>query len=156
MLSDFKAFVTRGNVVDLAVAFILGAAFTTIIRSFVDDIIMPPIGLLFGDVDFANLYATLKEGAPAGPYASLAEAQAAGAITMNYGLFINAIVAFVIVAFALFLVVRWAVRLQRPPTAPAAPVTRECPYCFTPVKLEATRCPACTSDLTPAVGAAGA
>jgi large conductance mechanosensitive channel len=147
MLKEFKAFIMRGNVLDLAVGIIIGAAFGTIIKSLVDDVIMPPIGLALGNVDFSNLFVLLKEGAKAAPpYASLADAKAAGAVTINYGQFINNLVTFIIVAFAVFLVVRAANRL-RPPEASAAPNTRDCPYCRMPIPVAATRCPQCTSDL---------
>jgi large conductance mechanosensitive channel len=147
MLKEFKAFIMRGNVLDLAVGIIIGAAFGTIVKSLVDDIIMPPIGLALGNVDFANLFLLLKEGAKAAPpYASLADAKAAGAVTINYGQFINNLVTFLIVAFAIFLVVRVANRL-RPPEAAAAPNTRDCPYCRMPIPVAATRCPQCTSEL---------
>ena len=147
MFKEFKAFIMRGNVLDLAVGIIIGAAFGTIVKSLVDDVIMPPVGLALGNVDFANLFVVLKEGAKgAAPYATLADAKAAGAVTLNYGLFINNIVTFIIVAFAVFLVVRTANRL-RPPEAAAAPNTRDCPYCRMPIPAGATRCPQCTSDL---------
>jgi large conductance mechanosensitive channel len=147
MFKEFKAFIMRGNVLDLAVGIIIGAAFGTIVKSLVDDVIMPPIGLALGNVDFSNLFVVLKEGAKAAaPYATLADAKAAGAVTLNYGLFINNVVTFLIVAFAVFLVVRTANRL-RPPEAAAAPNTRDCPYCRMPVPVGATRCPQCTSDL---------
>lgn len=147
MLKEFKAFVMRGNVLDLAVGIIIGAAFGSIVKSFVDDVIMPPIGLALGNVDFADLFVILKEGPKAAaPYASLADAQAAGAVTINYGMFINNIVTFLIVAFAVFLVVRAANRL-RPPEAAAAPNTKDCPYCRMAIPVAATRCPQCTSEL---------
>jgi large conductance mechanosensitive channel len=147
MLKEFKAFVMRGNVLDLAVGIIIGAAFGTVVKSLVDDVIMPPVGLALGDVDFANLFVVLKEGAKAAPpYASLADAKAAGAVTVNYGVFINNVVTFIIVAFAVFLVVRSANRL-RPPEAAAAPNTKDCPYCRMPIPAGASRCPECTSDL---------
>ena len=147
MLKEFKAFIMRGNVLDLAVGIIIGAAFGTIVKSLVDDVIMPPIGLALGNVDFSNLFLLLKEGAKAAPpYASLADAKAAGAVTINYGQFINNVVTFLIVAFAIFLVVRAANRL-RPPEAAEAPNTRDCPYCRMPIPVAATRCPQCTSDL---------
>jgi large conductance mechanosensitive channel len=147
MFKEFKAFIMRGNVLDLAVGIIIGAAFGTIVKSLVDDVIMPPIGLALGNVDFSNLFVVLKEGAKAAaPYATLGDAKAAGAVTLNYGLFINNIVTFLIVAFAIFLVVRTANRL-RPPEAAAAPNTRDCPYCRMPIPVGATRCPQCTSDL---------
>jgi large conductance mechanosensitive channel len=147
MLKEFKAFIMRGNVLDLAVGIIIGAAFGTIVKSLVDDLIMPPIGLALGNVDFTNLFVVLKEGAKAaGPYASLADAKAAAAVTWNYGVFINNLVTFLIVAFAVFLVVRSANRL-RPPEAAAAPNTKDCPYCRMPIPVGATRCPECTSEL---------
>jgi large conductance mechanosensitive channel len=144
MLKEFKAFVLRGNVLDLAVGIIIGAAFGTIVKSLVDDVIMPPIGLALGGVDFANLFLLLKPG-PKGPppYATLAEAQSAGAVTVNYGTFINNVVTFLIVAFVIFLIVRMANRL-RPPEAVAA---RDCPYCRMSIPLSAVRCPHCTSEL---------
>ena len=147
MLKEFKAFVMRGNVLDLAVGIIIGAAFGTIVKSLVDDVIMPPVGLALGNVDFSDLFLLLKEGAKAAPpYASLADAKAAGAVTINYGQFINNVVTFIIVAFAVFLVVRAANRL-RPPEAAEAPNTRDCPYCRMPIPVAATRCPQCTSEL---------
>ncbi|MBA3760361.1 MAG: large conductance mechanosensitive channel protein MscL [Gemmatimonadota bacterium] len=147
MFKEFKAFVMRGSVLDLAVGIIIGAAFGTIVKSLVDDIIMPPIGLALGDVDFANLFVLLKEGPKAPPpYATLADAHTAGAVTLNYGTFINNLVTFVIVAFVIFLVVRTANRL-RPPEAAAAPNTKDCPYCRMPIPVSAVRCPHCTSEL---------
>jgi large conductance mechanosensitive channel len=147
VLKEFKAFIMRGNVLDLAVAFIMGGAFGTIVKSLVDDIIMPPIGLALGNVDFSDLFVMLKEGtkAPA-PYSSLAEAQAAGAVTMNYGVFINSIISFLIVALAVFLLVRAANRMK-PAEAAAAPSTKDCPYCRMAIPVGATRCPQCTSEL---------
>ena len=146
MLKEFKAFVMRGNVLDLAVGIIIGASFGTIVKSLVDDIIMPPIGLALGNVDFANLFVLLKPGlkAPA-PYATVADAQAAGAVTINYGNFVNNVVTFIIVAFVVFLIVRIANRLK--PQDAAAPSTKDCPYCRMPIPVSATRCPHCTSDL---------
>lgn len=147
MFKEFKAFVMRGSVLDLAVGIIIGAAFGTIVKSLVDDIIMPPIGLALGDVDFANLFVLLKEGPKAPPpYATLADAHTAGAVTLNYGTFINNLVTFVIVAFVIFLVVRTANRL-RPPEAAAAPNTKDCPHCRMPIPVSAVRCPHCTSEL---------
>jgi large conductance mechanosensitive channel len=147
MLDEFKKFIMRGNVLDLAVGIIIGAAFGAIVKSLVDDIIMPPIGLALGNVDFSDLFILLKEGpkAPA-PYATVADAQAAGAVTLNYGLFVNQIVSFLIVAFAVFLLVRAVNRFQ--PSAPAAtPITKDCTYCKTAIPVGAVRCPNCTSDL---------
>lgn len=148
MLREFREFALRGNVVDMAVGIVIGAAFSTIVKSLVEDIIMPPVGLLLGGVDFANLFILLKAGSPAGPYASLAEAQAAGAVTVNYGVFINAIISFLIVAFVLFLLIRSINRLKREEeTPPAEPTTKECPYCLSTVPIKATRCAYCTSEL---------
>jgi large conductance mechanosensitive channel len=148
MLKDFKEFVMRGNVVDMAVGIVIGVAFGAVIKSLVADVIMPPIGLLLGKVDFSNLFITLKAGKVAGPYVSLAAAQAAGAVTLNLGLFINTIVSFVIVAFAVFLLVRGINQLRREQEAPpAAPTTKECPYCLSEIPLKASRCPHCTSEL---------
>ena len=145
MLKEFKAVAMRGNVLDLAVGFILGGAFGTIVKSLVDDVIMPPIGLALGHVDFKNLFTVLKAGKTPGPYASLADAQAAGAVTVNYGLFINSIITFLIVAFAVFLIVRAANRLT--PAEAAAPTTKDCQFCRRPIPIGAVRCPECTSQL---------
>jgi large conductance mechanosensitive channel len=142
MLKDFKAFLMRGNVVDLAVALVIGAAFGAIITSLVNDILMPPIGLALKGVDFTNLFVSLTGQS----YASLAAAKAAGAPTLNYGLFLNAIINFVIVAFAMFLVIRQTARFFPPPPPPAS-TTRDCPYCLSAVPLKATRCAHCTSEL---------
>jgi large conductance mechanosensitive channel len=141
MLSDFKEFASRGSVVDLAVGVIIGAAFGKIVSSFVSDILMPPLGLVLGEVDFSDLFINLSGT----HYASLAAAKTAGAATINYGAFINNVIDFLIVAMVIFLMVRGINRLRRP--APAAPTTRDCPYCVTPIPLRATRCPACTSQL---------
>jgi large conductance mechanosensitive channel len=146
MLKEFKEFAMRGNVIDLAVGVIIGAAFGAIVKSLVDDILMPVLGLLLGNADFTNLFIVLREGATAGPYETLALAQEAGAVTVNYGLFINALVGFVIVAFAIFLLIRSINRLQREEEAPPAePTTKECLYCFSEIPIKATRCPNCTS-----------
>jgi large conductance mechanosensitive channel len=146
MFKEFKEFIMRGNVLDLAVGFIIGGAFGTIVKSLVDDVIMPPIGLALGNVDFSNLFVLLKEGGKAPPpYASLADAQAAGAVTLNYGVFFNSVIAFLIIALAVFLVVRVANRM-RPPAKPPV-TTRDCPYCKMPIPVGATRCPECTSEL---------
>ena len=147
MWSDFKAFIMRGNVLDLAVGVIIGAAFGTVVKSMVDDVIMPPVGLAIGGVDFSNLFVVLKEGAAAAaPYASLAEAKAAGAVTLNYGAFINTIITFLIIALAVFMLVRIVSRLHRHP-APPPPDTKSCPQCATAIPLAAKRCPNCTSQL---------
>ncbi len=150
MGKDFKAFIMRGNVVDMAVGIIIGAAFGAIITSLVRDIIMPPIGLALGNVDFTNLFALLKEGAAApGPYASLADAQAAGAVTINYGVFINTIIIFLIIALVVFfLIVRPISKMTVKKPAPAGPpTTKECPYCKSTININASRCPNCTSQL---------
>ena len=148
MLKEFKEFAMRGNVVDMAVGIVIGAAFGTIVKSFVDDVLMPPIGLLLGGVDFSNLFAVVKEGAPAGPYASLVDAQTAGAVTLNYGLFINTVISFLIVAFAVFMVVKAMNAIKRQEEAPAAePTTKTCEFCQTEIPIKATRCPHCTSQL---------
>jgi large conductance mechanosensitive channel len=150
MLQDFKTFITRGNVIDMAVGIIIGIAFGLVVNSLVKDIIMPPIGLALGNVDFTNLFVTLKEGLTPGPYPSLAAAQQAGAVTINYGTFINAIVNLLIIAAAVFfLIVRPIAKLQarKKVEEPAAPATKECPYCFTSIPIKASRCPNCTSEL---------
>jgi large conductance mechanosensitive channel len=150
MLKDFKAFIMRGSVVDLAVGVIIGAAFGSIVKSLVDDILMPPIGLATGGIDFANKFIVLKEGAKAAaPYASLADAKAAGAVTMNYGLFVNQTVTFLIVAAAIFLVVKLVARLQARVlvAVPTAPSSKGCPFCATQIPIAAKRCPNCTSQL---------
>ena len=146
MLKEFKAFAMRGNVLDLAVGIIIGGAFGTIVKSLVDDVIMPPIGLALGNVDFSSLFLLLKAGDKAPPpYSTLAEAHAAGAVTVNYGLFVNSIITFLIIAFAVFLIVRAANRLK--PSDADAPSTKDCPYCRMAIPVGATRCPQCTSDL---------
>jgi large conductance mechanosensitive channel len=143
---DFKAFALRGNVVDMAVGIIIGGAFGTIVKSMVEDVIMPPIGLLLGNVDFSDKLAVLRAGADPGPYATVAAAKEAGAVTLNYGSFVTNVVSFVIVAFAVFLLVRAMVRLQQPAPAPA-PANKTCPFCQSSIPLKATRCPQCTSQL---------
>ena len=146
-MKEFKAFAMRGNVVDMAVGIIIGAAFGAIVKSLVDDVIMPPIGMLLGNVDFSNLFIVLKEGvAAAAPYASLADAKKAGAVTINYGIFVNSMISFVIVAFAVFLLIKNINKLSKD-EAPAAPVTKECPFCASAIAIKATRCPHCTSEL---------
>lgn len=148
MLKEFKEFAMRGNVVDMAIGIIMGAAFGTIVNSLVQDVIMPPIGLLLGNVDFSNIFAVIKEGKVAGPYASVAAAKAAGAVTINFGVFVNTIISFILIAFAVFLLVRTINKLRRQEEAPPpAPTTKECTYCFSLIPMKATRCPNCTSEL---------
>lgn len=147
MLKEFKEFAVRGSVVDLAVGIIIGTAFGTIVNSLVSDVIMPPIGLLLGNVDFSNLFITLKAGAVPGPYASLVDAQAAGAVTINYGIFINTIISFLVIAVAVFLLIRSINRLKREEEAPGEAMTKECPFCMSTIALKASRCPYCTSQL---------
>jgi large conductance mechanosensitive channel len=149
MMKEFKEFAMKGNVVDMAVGIIIGGAFGTIVSTLVSQVLMPPLGLLMGGVDFSNLFILLKEGAKsAGPYAALADAKAAGAVTINYGLFINSVISFLIMAFAVFLLVKAINTLRRQETPiPAAPSTKECPYCLSLVPLKATRCANCTSEI---------
>ncbi|HEY9075496.1 MAG TPA: large-conductance mechanosensitive channel protein MscL [Anaerolineaceae bacterium] len=142
MWKEFKAFIMRGNVLDLAVAVIIGGAFGQIVTSLVNDIIMPPIGLLLGKVDFASLFINLSGTS----YPSIRAAKDAGAATLNYGIFINTIINFLIIAFVIFLIVRAANKMQKPKPA-AAPTTKDCPYCCTAIPIKATRCPHCTSEL---------
>jgi large conductance mechanosensitive channel len=146
MFKEFREFAMRGNVVDMAVGIVIGAAFGAIVASLVRDVIMPPIGMLLGNVDFTNLFAVLRQGTVPGPYPTLADAQAAGAVTVNYGVFVNSILSFVIVALAVFILVKQMNRLKRE-EAPAAPTTKECPHCFSTIPIKAVRCPFCTSQL---------
>jgi large conductance mechanosensitive channel len=144
VFKEFKEFAMRGNVLDMAVGIIIGGAFGKIITSFVGDILMPPIGMLLGKVDFSNMFLNLGDGT----FTKLAEAKAAGAPTLNYGLFFNSIIDFLIVAFAIFLLIQQVNRLKRESApAPAAPATKDCPHCCSAILIKATRCPACTSEL---------
>lgn len=144
MLKEFKEFAMRGNVLDMAIGIIIGAAFGKIITSFVNDVLMPPVGLLLGNADFSNLFINLTDK----PYATLAEAKAAGAATIRYGAFLNTVLDFVIVAFAIFLLIRQVNRMARQPEAPpTAPTTKPCFYCLSSIPINATRCPHCTSEL---------
>jgi len=148
MLQEFKEFAMRGNVVDMAVGIVIGGAFGKIISSLVSDVMMPPIGLLMGGVDFTDLFVTLKDGATAGPYASLAAANEAGAVTMNLGIFVNTVISFIIVAFAIFMVIRGMNKLKREEEAPPAePTTKDCPQCQMTIPIKATRCGHCTSEV---------
>lgn len=149
MIKEFKEFVLRGNVVDMAVGIIIGAAFSTIVRSLVDDIVMPPIGLILGGVDFSDFFALLKTGSPPPPYVSLADAQVAGAVTVNYGVFFNNVISFLIVAIVIFLIIRSLNILKREEEAPPLePTTKECSFCLSTIPIKATRCPHCTSALS--------
>ena len=151
MLKEFREFAIKGNVVDMAVGIIIGGAFGTIVKSLVDDVIMPPIGLMLGNVDFSNLFMVLRAGDPPPPYATPALANEAGAVTLNYGMFINNVVSFLIVAFAVFLLVRSVNRLRREePVPPPAPTEKPCPYCQMNIPIQASRCPHCTSDVAAA------
>ncbi len=150
MFKEFKAFVMKGNVLDMAVGIVIGIAFGAVIKSLVDDILMPPIGLALGGVDFSNLFLALKEGKTAGPYVALADAKAVGAVTINYGMFVNTVISFLIVAFALFLIVKVVNSMRRQEAeapAPVEPTTKACPYCVSTISIKATRCPSCTSQL---------
>lgn len=143
---EFREFIMRGNVVDMAVGIIIGAAFVAIVKSLVDDIIMPPVGLLLGNIEFTNFFAVLKAGATPGPYETLAQAKAAGAVTVNYGIFINTLISFLVVAFCVFILVKNVNRLRREP-APQEPATRECPYCLSTIPVKAVKCAHCTADI---------
>ncbi len=148
MLQEFKKFAMRGNVVDMAVGIIIGGAFGTIVKSLVADVIMPPIGLALGGVDFSDLFITLQDGSAAGPYATLAAARDVGAVTISYGVFINAVISFLIVAFAVFLLIKGINKLQaEEEQAQEEPTNKDCPYCVSSIAIAATRCPNCTSDL---------
>jgi large conductance mechanosensitive channel len=144
MLKEFKAFAMRGNVLDMAIGIVIGVAFGKIVTSFVNDVVMPPIGLLLGKVDFSNLFIDLSGKS----YATLAEAKAAGAATIRYGLFLNTVVDFIIVAFVIFLLIQQINRMTREPEeVPASPTTKECPYCLSSIAIKATRCSHCTSEV---------
>jgi large conductance mechanosensitive channel len=149
MLEEYKTFAIRGNVVDMAVGIIIGAAFNGVVQSLVKDVLTPPLGLLMGDVDFTNLFVVLQPGTTPGPYPTLAAAESAGAVTLNLGVFVNAALSFLIVSFAVFVLVRYINRLREPDTTPepAAPTVKKCPYCLSDVPVAATRCPYCTSEL---------
>ncbi len=150
VLKEFREFAMRGNVVDMAVGIIIGAAFGTIVKSLVSDVIMPPVDLLLGGVDFSNLFIVIKEGTTPGNYATLADAQAAGAVTVNYGTFIDTIISFVIVAAVIFVLIKNMNRLKssQQEAALAEPTIKDCPYCFSSIPIKATRCPHCTSEIS--------
>jgi large conductance mechanosensitive channel len=143
MLKEFKAFMDRGNLLQIAVAFILGVAFAAVVGSLVNDIIMPVVGYALGGVDFTSLFAVIKEGDPSGPYNTVAQAKEAGAVTINYGMFINAIIVFIIVALVLFFIVKAYMKTQKP----VDETNKDCPFCFTSIPIAAVRCPNCTSEL---------
>lgn len=150
LLKEFKEFASRGNVIDMAVGIIIGAAFGAITKSFVDDVLMPPLGMLIGGVDFSNIFVVLREGAAAGPYVSLAAAKEAGAVVISIGIFIQTVLNFLIIAFAVFMMLKSINHLKergQTPEPAAAPTTRECPYCTMTIPLKARRCPECTSPL---------
>lgn len=149
MFKEFKEFIMRGNVVDMAVGIIIGAAFGTIVKSLVADVLMPPLGLLIGGVDFSQLFIIVKEGAKvAAPYASLAAAEEAGAVLIRYGIFINTLISFIIVAFAIFLLIKGLNNMRREEEAPPAePTTKDCQFCLSSIPIKASRCPNCTSKL---------
>ena len=147
MFKEFKAFIMRGNVIDMAVGVIIGAAFGGIVKSLVDDILMPPIGLLLGSVDFSNIFLVLKQGTAPGPYASLAAAKAAGAVSINYGVFVNGIIGFLIVAVVVFTLIRSLNALHRREESGTNPTLKDCPFCLSEIAIKATRCPHCTSQL---------
>ena len=148
MLADFKAFIMRGNVVDMAVGIIIGAAFGAIVNSVVKDVIMPPIGLVLGNIDFSSLAVVLKEGTPPGPYTSLTAAQTAGAVTINYGLFINTLINFLIIAAVVFFFIVRPIPHLQAPKKDAAPANKDCPFCAMSIPVKAVRCPNCTSELS--------
>ena len=148
MFKEFKEFAMRGNVIDMAIGIIIGAAFGTIVQSLVNDVIMPPIGWALGNVDFSNLFFVLRQGTTPGPYLSLAQAKAAGAVSINYGVFLNTVISFLIVAFSVFLLIRSINRLKKKEeAAPAVVTTKDCPFCFSAIPIKAIKCPACTSEL---------
>jgi len=148
MFKEFKEFAMRGNVVDMAVGIIIGAAFGTIVKSLVADVLMPPIGILLGNVDFSNLFFIIKEGTTPGPFSTLAEAKESGAVVIGWGTFLNTVISFLIVAFAVFIVIRNLNKLKKEKeAAPPEPTTKECGYCYSTIPIKATKCPSCTSSL---------
>ncbi|WAC08649.1 MAG: large conductance mechanosensitive channel protein MscL [Thermodesulfobacteriota bacterium] len=147
MFKEFKEFIMRGNVMEIAIGFIIGGAFGAIAKSMVTDVLMPPVGLLLGGVDFSNFFIVLKQGKVPAPYNALADAQAAGAVTISYGVFLNTVISFLIISLAVFILVKAMNKLKRE-EAPAEPTTKECPHCFSTISTKATKCPQCTSVLT--------
>ncbi len=148
MLQQFREFAIKGNAIDMAVGIIIGAAFTTVVKSIVDDLITPVLGLLTGRIDFSNQFWVLSDGSPEGPYNTIDQAEEAGAVVLSYGMFVNAVFSFLLVAFVLFLLVRWINNLRRSDTPPA-PTTRACPFCKSHIDNAASRCPQCTSEVEP-------
>lgn len=149
MFKEFKEFAMRGNVVDMAVGIIIGAAFGLIVKSLVADVLMPPIGILLGNVDFSNLFIVIKEGSTAGPFDTLEAAKNAGAVVISYGVFFNTVISFIIVAFAVFMLIRSLNKMKKKEEAPPAePTTKECTFCFSTIPIKATKCPQCTSSLS--------
>lgn len=149
MWKEFKAFAVRGNVIDMAVGIIIGAAFTTVVQSLVKDILMPPLGLLTSDIDFSNAFLVLSEGTPPGPYASLQVAEEAGAAVLRYGIFVNSLISFALVSFAIFMLIRYINKLRDPRQTPepVSPTVKKCSFCYSDIPIQATRCPHCTSRL---------
>lgn len=149
MWKEFKAFAVRGNVIDMAVGIIIGAAFTTVVQSLVKDILMPPLGLLTSDIDFSNAFLVLSEGTTPGPYASLQVAEKAGAAVLRYGIFVNSLISFALVAFAIFMLIRYINKLRDPRQTPepVSPTVKKCSFCYFDIPIQATRCPHCTSRL---------
>lgn len=148
MLKEFKEFAMRGNVLDMAIGIVIGAAFGAIIKSFVADVLMPPIGMLLGNVDFSDLFLVLKEGTVAAPYATMAAAKEAGAVVLSWGVFVNTVINFLIIAFAIFLLIRNVNKLKKQEEAPPAePTTKNCPECLSEIPIKATRCAHCTSEI---------
>ncbi|WP_372638908.1 large conductance mechanosensitive channel protein MscL [Fodinibius sp.] len=149
MWKEFKAFAVRGNVIDMAVGIIIGAAFTTVVQSLVKDILMPPLGLLTSNIDFSNAFLVLSQGTTPGPYASLQVAEEAGASVLRYGSFLNSLISFALVAFAVFMLVRYINRLRDPKQTPepVSPTVKKCSFCYSDIPIQATRCPHCTSRL---------
>ncbi|MBI4219771.1 MAG: MscL family protein [Chloroflexi bacterium] len=155
--TEFRAFLSKGNVLELAIAFMLGAVFGDVVRSAAADLIAPPIGLFLGDLNFVDYFAVLKEGKTAGPYATLEQARQAGAVTLNYGIFVTRVISlFLITSLVLFLIVRAATEMKKRADRDAAPTTKDCDFCASKIPLKATRCPNCTSTLQPAAATAAA
>jgi large conductance mechanosensitive channel len=147
LLSDFKQFAIKGNVIDMAVGIIIGAAFTTVVKALVDEVIMPPLGLITGRVDFSNRFILLREGSTPAPYETIKAARAAGAIVIGYGQLLNTVISLLLVSFVLFFMVRWVASMRHKEEPPLPPATKPCPFCKSDIHKDATRCPECTSQL---------